>query len=138
MQPSGSSIQKLSMAPMAQTSPQIHHASPPHPVLRPAEWTSPVTIGPKARARQAVDAATPLIVPRTSIDGTEFPCGKKDEIRDSEIEERPDCDDDSKGPKSAETPNCEREEPKLSDHRVNSLNCHHPSNHLRGKSKSTR
>lgn len=49
-----------------------HHASPEYPNRRPAEKRKPETVGPNARERLAVEAATPLIVPSIKRDGAEF------------------------------------------------------------------
>jgi len=59
-------------APAIATRALHHHASPEYPNLRPAEKRKPDTVGPKARERLAVDAATPLIVPNMRSDGAEF------------------------------------------------------------------
>ena len=54
---------------MAQMIPFIHQASPVHSMVKPQAWERPDRVGPNARARLAVEAATPLIVPKTSEDG---------------------------------------------------------------------
>lgn len=67
-----SSIQKLWNAPIKQTRPQAHHASTEWPLSSPLECRRPVIVGPKARLRLAVEAAAPLIEPRTLDVGAAF------------------------------------------------------------------
>lgn len=57
------------MAPIVHTIPQAHHEITEYPLSRPFEWRNPVTLGPKARLRLAVEAAAPLIDPRTFDEG---------------------------------------------------------------------
>lgn len=49
-----------------------HHARPEYPSRSPAEKRNPETVGPKARERLAVEAATPLIVPSIRSEGAEL------------------------------------------------------------------
>lgn len=49
-----------------------HQARPEYPIRRPAEKRNPEAVGPNARQRLAIDAATPLIVPSMSSDGAEL------------------------------------------------------------------
>jgi hypothetical protein len=72
MRPPFSVICKLINAPRTVKSAVHHHARPEKPNLRPREYRIPETVGPKARHRLAVEAATPLIVPRSNNEGAEL------------------------------------------------------------------
>ena len=58
------------MAANTVTAAVIHQTSTEYPILKPVVNTRPETVGPIARARDAVDEETPLTVPSTLVDGT--------------------------------------------------------------------
>lgn len=67
-----STMHKLIMAPMAATRTLTHQGRPRVPMERPADCRSPETVGPNARQALAADAAAPLRVPSTLLEGAEL------------------------------------------------------------------